>query len=119
MTQFPLNDHEYIELNKLLKILRWVNSGGDANMLIVDGLVRVNGEVEIQKRKKTESCFTGAIGRRYRTRQSKTGAGRAQRPTAECRKLNHYNGFFDSLHIIEPFEQSCVKLARTKLFIIH
>ncbi len=52
MTQFPLIDHEYIELNKLLKILRWVNSGGDANMLIVDGLVRVNGEVEIQKRKK-------------------------------------------------------------------
>lgn len=52
MTQFPLIDHEYIELNKLLKILRWVNSGGDANMLILDRQVRVNGEVEIQKRKK-------------------------------------------------------------------
>lgn len=52
MTQFPLNDQEYIELNKLLKILRWVNSGGDANMIIVEQLVRVNGVVETQKRKK-------------------------------------------------------------------
>ncbi len=52
MTEFQLNDNEYIELNKLLKILKWVNSGGDANTLIVEQLVTVNNAIETQKRKK-------------------------------------------------------------------
>jgi ribosome-associated protein len=50
--EFALEDHEFIELNKLLKLLRFVASGGDANQLIVSGEVKVNGTVELQKRKK-------------------------------------------------------------------
>lgn len=50
--EFDLAGHEFIELNKLLKLLRFVGSGGDANQMIVSGEVKVNGEVELQKRKK-------------------------------------------------------------------
>ena len=41
-----------IELNKLLKFESLVASGGEAKMVIENGLVKVNGSVEIQKRKK-------------------------------------------------------------------
>jgi len=43
---------EPIELNKLLKFESLVASGGEANQVIVEGLVRLNGRVETQKRKK-------------------------------------------------------------------
>jgi ribosome-associated protein len=43
---------EFIPLNALLKSLRWVSTGGEANIRITDGEVKVNGEVEFQKRKK-------------------------------------------------------------------
>jgi len=46
---------EPIELNKLLKFEALVASGGEANQVIVEGLVRVNGEVETRKRKKIVS----------------------------------------------------------------
>jgi ribosome-associated protein len=52
MTEFDLAEHEYIELNKLLKLLKIVESGGMANVVIEDGLVVVNGQTETQKRKK-------------------------------------------------------------------
>lgn len=52
MIEFNLNGHEYIELNKLLKVLRLVNSGGDANTMIIEGELKVNGNIETQKRKK-------------------------------------------------------------------
>jgi len=53
MTQeFELTDHEFIELNKLLKFMGLVGTGGEANNFIVGGEVIVNGAVEIQKRKK-------------------------------------------------------------------
>lgn len=52
MTQFDLEGREFIELNKLLKILRLVGSGGEANTLIAEGYVKVNQTVETQKRKK-------------------------------------------------------------------
>ena len=45
-------DSEYIELNKLLKILSLVDSGGQANNLITEGFVRFNGEVDTRKRLK-------------------------------------------------------------------
>ena len=45
-------DTEYIELNKLLKILSLVESGGQANNLITGGFVRYNGEVDTRKRLK-------------------------------------------------------------------
>lgn len=44
--------HEYIQLNQLLKLLGLVETGGEANQIIVDGEVKVNGIIEIQKRKK-------------------------------------------------------------------
>ena len=43
---------EPIELYKLLKLATLVASGGEAKMIIADGLVRVNGAVETRKRKK-------------------------------------------------------------------
>jgi len=46
---------EPIELNKLLKFEALVASGGEANQVIVEGLVRVNGEIETRKRKKIVS----------------------------------------------------------------
>ena len=42
----------FIELNNLLKVLSWVNSGGEAKMNIKEGQVSVNGQVELQVRKK-------------------------------------------------------------------
>lgn len=45
-------DTDYIELNKLLKILSLVESGGQANNLITEGFVRFNGEVDTRKRLK-------------------------------------------------------------------
>lgn len=52
MIEFQLESHPFIELNKLLKLLSLVESGGEANMLITEGLVSVNGITETQKRKK-------------------------------------------------------------------
>ncbi|MEO9485531.1 MAG: RNA-binding S4 domain-containing protein [Ekhidna sp.] len=49
---FKLEGHEYIELNKLLKIMQLVGSGGEAKQFIDEGLVQVNGQVEKQRRKK-------------------------------------------------------------------
>lgn len=49
---FELKDHEYIQLNQLLKLLGLVETGGEANQRIVDGEVIVNNETEYQKRKK-------------------------------------------------------------------
>ena len=50
--EFELGKHEFIELNKLLKILNWVESGGQANMVITEEDVLLNGLVETRKRKK-------------------------------------------------------------------
>lgn len=50
--EFELIDHEYIQLNQLLKLLDMVESGGEANQRIVEGEVKVNKVVEYQKRKK-------------------------------------------------------------------
>ncbi len=49
--EFKLND-DYIELYKLIKVLDLVDSGADAKILIADGHVRRNGEVELRKRAK-------------------------------------------------------------------
>jgi ribosome-associated protein len=40
-----------INLTQVLKLAGWVAHGGEAKALIADGMVRVNGEVEIRKRK--------------------------------------------------------------------
>jgi len=52
MQTFKLEGYDYIELNKLLKTMQLVGSGGEAKQLIDEGLVRVNGQVETQRRKK-------------------------------------------------------------------
>ena len=52
-TQFPLRkDQEYIHLIQLLKATNMVDNGALAQELVVEGEVKVNGEVEYQKRKK-------------------------------------------------------------------
>lgn len=50
MEIFNLEGHEYIELNNLLKITGLCESGGRAKMLIADGMVKVDGQVETRKR---------------------------------------------------------------------
>lgn len=52
MKEFELNGTEFIELNKLLKLLRFVGSGGEANQWIDSGAVMVNNEVETRRRRK-------------------------------------------------------------------
>ena len=41
-----------VELCKILKFEGLAATGGDAKMVIADGQVKVNGEVELRKRKK-------------------------------------------------------------------
>ncbi len=43
---------EYIELYKLLKLESIATSGGEAKMMVAKGAVMLNGEKELQKRKK-------------------------------------------------------------------
>lgn len=52
MQTFELEGYDFIELNKLLKIMQLVGSGGEAKQIIDEGLVQVNGTVEKQRRKK-------------------------------------------------------------------
>jgi ribosome-associated protein len=50
--EFELQGQDHITLNNLLKVLHLVGTGGEANIRISNGEVRVNGAVEMQKRKK-------------------------------------------------------------------
>jgi ribosome-associated protein len=50
MEEFTLNNHEYIELNNLLKVMGLCETGGMAKTVIAEGLVKVNGIVELRKR---------------------------------------------------------------------
>lgn len=50
MEEFTLNNHEYIELNNLLKVMGLCETGGMAKAVIAEGLVKVNGIVELRKR---------------------------------------------------------------------
>ena len=49
--QYQLND-EFIELYKLIKVLDLVDSGAQAKLLVANGHVKRNGEVELRKRAK-------------------------------------------------------------------
>ena len=55
--EYELRD-EYIELYKLLKLLDLVDSGAEAKLIISEGYVRRNGEVETRKRAKIEAGET-------------------------------------------------------------
>lgn len=52
MIEFSLKSHEYVELKNLLKLLDFVNSGGEAKVVIQGGEVKVNGEVETRRGRK-------------------------------------------------------------------
>lgn len=46
---------DYIKLGQALKAANFVDSGVDAKYVITDGLVKVNGKIEIQRGKKLYS----------------------------------------------------------------
>ncbi len=57
MTTFELKPttdgtEPFIELNKLIKLLRISESGAQANQFVEDGIVKLNGQVESRKRAK-------------------------------------------------------------------
>ena len=54
LIKYELKD-EYIELFKLIKVLDLVDSGGEAKMIVSDGHVERNGELELRKRAKIRS----------------------------------------------------------------
>ncbi|MDT8316725.1 MAG: RNA-binding S4 domain-containing protein [bacterium] len=56
-TKFKI-DGAYIELIKLLKATGLCGTGGMAKMVVEDGLVLVDGEVELRKRCKLKSGQT-------------------------------------------------------------
>ncbi len=53
---------EPVELYKILKFESLVASGGEAKMVIANGLVSVNGQIETRKRKKIVSGDTIEFG---------------------------------------------------------
>lgn len=53
---------EYIQLNQLMKVMGWVQTGGEANVLIDEGLVSVNGNVELRRRNKIYTGFEVSFG---------------------------------------------------------
>ncbi len=58
--QFELRDGAdgFIQLIQLLKATGCVETGGEAQAVVVDGLVKRNGEVELRKRAK---CVAGDV----------------------------------------------------------
>ena len=49
---FSLQGNEYIELNKLLKLLGLTETGGEAGVRILNGEVKLNKKTVSEKRKK-------------------------------------------------------------------
>ena len=52
MIKFKLEDSEYIELIKLLKVTSICGSGGEAKHMVDEGEVKLNGKLENRKRAK-------------------------------------------------------------------
>ena len=50
-----------INLTQVLKLAGCVQSGGEAKAVIAEGLVRVNGEVELRKRRQMKAGDTVAL----------------------------------------------------------
>ena len=46
---------EYIELNKLLKLVHLANTGGHAKLMVEEGIVFLNGKLEQRKRAKIKA----------------------------------------------------------------
>ena len=68
---------EPVELYKILKFEGMVASGGEAKLVIAEGLVWVNGKIETRKRKKIMSGDTIRFGQEFIrvqcNRQKRTG----------------------------------------------
>ena len=43
---------DYIKLDSFLKMVNLVSSGGEAKEMIIEGMVRVNGELEMRRGRK-------------------------------------------------------------------
>ena len=52
MREFNITKGDFITLQDLLKVENLVSSGGEAKYVILDGLVKVNGEVDTRRQKK-------------------------------------------------------------------
>ena len=50
MTEFELGNHEYVALKDLLKLVGLCESGGQAMAVVAEGLVKVDGNIELRKR---------------------------------------------------------------------
>jgi ribosome-associated protein len=48
-------DSEYIKLDQFLKLVDVASTGGHAKFLILEGLVKVNGEVETRRGRKLKT----------------------------------------------------------------
>ncbi len=55
---FYLEGHPHIALNDLLKMTGIAETGGRAKMMVADGMILVNGEVELRK---TAKITAGSI----------------------------------------------------------
>jgi ribosome-associated protein len=53
---------EYIELNQLLKLAGLCDSGGAGKHLVAEGLVQVDGQVELRKTAKIRAGQTVRLG---------------------------------------------------------
>lgn len=57
MAEFTITG-EYIELDKLLKAAQLCGTGGEARIMISEGLVTVDGETELRLRRKVRPGMT-------------------------------------------------------------
>ena len=60
--EFTLKDQEYIELMKLLKFMGLTDTGGESKIRIDNGEVKINGEVDLRRRRKCRAGDTIEFG---------------------------------------------------------
>ena len=59
--QFQLNG-EYVELNQLLKMVGLCDSGGAGKALVAEGVVSVDGQIELRKTAKMRAGSVVSLG---------------------------------------------------------
>lgn len=62
--EFELSE-DYIELIKLLKFLGIAETGGQAKLMVENGIVQVDGETESRKRRKVRAGMTVTVSDEY------------------------------------------------------
>ena len=55
-------DHDFVELNQLLKLVGLVDSGGAGKNMVASGAVSVDGKQELRKTAKIRSGQTVSVG---------------------------------------------------------